>query len=111
MTTTTSTSIGRRRTTTTWEPEFAIDLETWRRLRADVETRWLSGQPPSGAAECGTLDNTAYVACDGPYLVHVRDPGVNPPNLAAVQEVSTGIFRVGENVRPRPPSFGWTTSG
>ncbi len=83
---------------TTWEPEFVIDLEKWRSLRAIVENRWLTGQPPSGAAECGTPDTGAYVACDGPYLVHVRDPGVNPPNLAAVQEVAAGIFRVGETV-------------
>ena len=31
---------------TTWEPEFAIDLEVWRSLRADIESRWLSGAPP-----------------------------------------------------------------
>ncbi|MGH7498166.1 MAG: hypothetical protein ACREL3_04875 [Gemmatimonadales bacterium] len=82
----------------TWEPEAVIDLETWRRLRADVENRWLSGQPPSGAAECGTDQTDAYVACEGPYLVHVRDPAVNPPNLAAVQEISAGIYRVAQNV-------------
>ena len=83
---------------TDWNPEFIVDLETWRRLRADLENRWLSGQPPSGAAECGTQDPGAYVACDGPYLVHVADPGVNPPNLAAVQEIAAGIYRVGQNV-------------
>jgi hypothetical protein len=83
---------------TTWEPEFDIDLEVWRRLRADIETRWLSGAPASGGPECGSLDPTAYVACDGPYLVHVADPGINPPNLAAVQEVSAGIYRVGGTV-------------
>ncbi|MBA3497526.1 MAG: cell surface protein SprA, partial [Gemmatimonadales bacterium] len=82
----------------TWEPEFAIDLETLRRLRAEVENRWLTGQAPSGAAECGTEEAGAFVACEGPYLVHVRDPGINPPNLAAVQEISAGIFRVGETV-------------
>jgi hypothetical protein len=80
--------------TTTWEPEFNIDLEVWRRLRADIESRWLSGAPPSGAPECGSLDANAYVACEGPYVVHVADPGINPPNLAAVQEVSAGIYRV-----------------
>ena len=81
--------------TTTWEPEFDIDLEVWRRLRADVETRWLSGAPPSGALECGSLDANAFVACEGPYIVHVADPGINPPNLAAVQEISAGIYRIG----------------
>jgi hypothetical protein len=83
---------------TTWDPEFVIDLETLRRLRADVENRWLSGQAPSGAADCGLEDVGAYVACDGPYLVNVRDPGINPPNLAAVQEISAGIYRAGETV-------------
>jgi hypothetical protein len=76
---------------TTWEPEFLIDLETWRRLRADLESRWLSGAPPAGGAECGG-DANAYVACEGPYLVHLADPGINPPNLAQVQEVSAGIY-------------------
>ncbi|MEO8089988.1 MAG: cell surface protein SprA, partial [Gemmatimonadales bacterium] len=79
---------------TTWEPEFNIDLEVWRRLRADLESRWLSGAPASGAAECGSLDLNAYVGCEGPYVVHLADPGINPPNLAAVQEVSAGIYRV-----------------
>jgi hypothetical protein len=77
-----------------WEPEFIIDLEVWRRLRAELESRWLSGAAPSGAAECESLDSNAFVACDGPYLVHLADPGINPPNLAAVQEVSAGIYRV-----------------
>lgn len=80
---------------TTWEPEFAVDLEVWRQLRAGLESRWLSGAPPSGATECGIGDVNAYVACDGPYLVHLADPGINPPNLAAVQEVAAGIYRVG----------------
>ncbi len=83
---------------TTWEPEVVIDLETWRRLRAVVENRWLNGEPPSGAADCGTNDVEAYVACEGPYLVHLRTPGVNPPNLAAIQEMSTGIYRTGGTV-------------
>jgi hypothetical protein len=79
----------------TWEPEFIVDLELWRRLRADLESRWLSGAPPSGAAECEAGDVNAFVACEGPYLVHLADPGINPPNLAAVQEVSAGIYRAG----------------
>ena len=83
---------------TTWEPEAVIDLETWRRLRAAVENRWLSGEAPSGATECGTDQSDAYVACEGPYLVHIRDPDVNPPNLAAIQEISAGIYRTGATV-------------
>jgi hypothetical protein len=80
--------------TTTWEPEIAVDLETWRRLRGEIQTRYLQGLPPSGATQCGGGDSTAYVACDGPYFVQVADPGINPPNLAKVQELSAGIFRL-----------------
>jgi hypothetical protein len=80
--------------TTTWEPEIAIDLETWRRLRGDIQSRYLQGLPPSGAAECGAGDSTAYIACDGPYLVQVADPAINPPNLAKVQELAAGIYRL-----------------
>ncbi|HSE27685.1 MAG TPA: hypothetical protein VLA95_05605 [Gemmatimonadales bacterium] len=79
--------------TETWVPEIAIDLDVWRRLRGETEGRWLRGEPPSGAAECGYGDPEAWVACEGPYLVHVRDPDVGPPNLAAVQEVSAAIWR------------------
>jgi hypothetical protein len=82
---------------TTWDPELIIDLEAWRNLRASLEERWLSGEPPSGADQCGG-DPAAFVACDGPYLVHLADPGVNPPNLAGIQEVSAGIYRVAGNV-------------
>ena len=32
----------------------------------------------------------------------MRDPGVNPPNLAAVQEVAVGLYRVGQNVTVDP---------
>ncbi|MGH7586366.1 MAG: hypothetical protein ACREMH_08985 [Gemmatimonadales bacterium] len=79
--------------TATWEPEIVIDLDTWRRLRGDTESRRLSGAPPSGAAECGLGDPDAYVACEGPYLVQVRNPDVSPPNLAAAQELSVAIWR------------------
>jgi hypothetical protein len=80
---------------TTWDPEFVVDLDVWRRLRAQLEQRWLAGQPPSGATECGSNDANAYVACEGPYMVHLGDPGIRPPNLAAIQEMSAGIFHTG----------------
>jgi hypothetical protein len=83
--------------TDTWEPEVVVKLEKWLELRSQLEFEWLSGTPPSGAAQCGG-DSTAYVACDGPYLVHVRDPGTSPPNLAAVSEVAVGMLRTEETV-------------
>ncbi len=77
-----------------WEPEAQISIPVWRQLRAEIEQRWLQGLPPDGAAACGIGDPAAYVACDGPYVVQVADPGVNPPNLAAAQEMAAGIYRV-----------------
>ncbi|MEE8062021.1 MAG: hypothetical protein V3T16_09325, partial [Gemmatimonadales bacterium] len=84
--------------TTTWEPEAVVDLDIWRDLRSEVETRWLNGDSAGGAVQCGFGDTTAFVACQGPYLVQVGDPGVNPPNLAAIQEISAGIVRVAATV-------------
>lgn len=80
-----------------WLPEIIVDLERWVALRSRVEAAWLAGQPPTGSAECGG-DVEAYVACDGPYMVHVRDPGVAPPNLARVSEVAVGMYRQNETV-------------
>ena len=77
--------------------QVVIDLQRWLQLRAKVEAAWLRGDPPSGAEECGG-DSTAYVACDGPYFVQVRDPGVSPPNLARVSEMAVGILRTRQTV-------------
>ena len=82
---------------TTWEPEFVIDLEVWRRLRGRLEVERLNG-PPVVDPTCGVPDPAVYVACEGPYLVYSADPGVNPPNLAAIQEISAGILRTGGSV-------------
>jgi hypothetical protein len=80
-----------------WLPEVVIDLKPWLLLRAQLEAAWLRGEPPSGAATCGG-DSTAYVACDGPYFVQVRDPGIAPPNLARVSEMAVGILRTRQSV-------------
>ena len=60
---------------TTWEPEFLIDLEAWRRLRGRARGRAGSTATAGREPPCGVPDPTAYVACEGPYLVHLRDPG------------------------------------
>ncbi len=78
--------------TTTWEPEMVVDFRMWLTLRAQIETRFLRGEAPSGAAACGG-DTLAWVACSGPYVVHVRNPGVAPPNLTRVQELAVGFLR------------------
>ena len=83
-------------TTVSWEPELRVSLDKWRSLRAQIESRRLQGLPADSAARVacgGDTVSVAYVLCDGPYLAHVEDPAVNPPNLAQVQEVAAGIFR------------------
>ena len=80
-----------------WVPEVVIDLQRWLMLRAQIESAFLRGEPPSGADRCGG-DSTAYVACDGPYVVQVRNPSVGPPNLARVSELAVGILRVRQSV-------------
>lgn len=84
--------------TTTWLPELTVDLERWRTLRAQIETRRLQGLPADSIARVacgGDTVSVAYVVCDGPYLAHIEDPAVNPPNLAEVQEIAAGIYRRG----------------
>lgn len=85
----------------TWDPEIVIDLRRWIALRGEVEARWLAGDAPGGAGPCGG-DSTAFVACEGPYVVHVRDPAIAPPNLAQVSEVAAGIYRVAANAAADP---------
>ena len=83
--------------TLSWEPEVVVELERWLELRAQVENSFVRGESPSGSAECGG-DSTAFVRCDGPYLIQVKDPGFRPPNLARVSEISVGILRTRESV-------------
>ena len=86
--------------TTTWEPEVIVDFSHWLALRARIEQAWLRGDPPQVYAGCPDTTlvpfDSAYVMCEGPYIAHVRDPATAPPNLAAVQELATGIWRVDE---------------
>ncbi|MEK7667093.1 MAG: cell surface protein SprA [Gemmatimonadota bacterium] len=81
--------------TTSWEPEVVVDFRRWLALRAEIEGRYLRGEPPSGAGDCGG-DSLAYVACDSShlYLVQVRHPGVAPPNLSRVRELAVGFLRL-----------------
>lgn len=93
--------------TTQWRPEMVVELDRWRELRAQVEGRFLRGEPPSGAEECGG-DPEAWVACADGYVVHVKDPAIKPPNLAAVQEVATGIRYADLNGVPISETELWT---
>ncbi len=88
--------------TVSWEPEVVVDFERWLVLRAQIEQAWLRGDSARvypGCPDSGVVPHdSAYVMCDGPYIVHVRDPGTAPPNLARVQEIAAGIWRVNDRV-------------
>jgi len=94
--------------TASWEPEVMVDLQPWLVLRARIEQAWLRGDTARvyrdslGVSSCPDTalvpHDGAYVMCDGPYIVHVRDPGTAPPNLARVQEIAAGIWRVNDRV-------------
>ncbi|HET7789444.1 MAG TPA: hypothetical protein VFK78_01465, partial [Gemmatimonadales bacterium] len=88
--------------TASWDPEVVASFQPWLVLRARIEQAWLAGDTAHVYPGCpdSTLVpyDTAYVMCDGPYIVHVRDPATAPPNLAAVQEMAAGIWRVNDRV-------------
>jgi len=83
--------------TVSWEPEVVVQFDRWLALRARIERAWLSGDSAHVFAGCpdSTLvrQDSAFVMCDGPYIVHIRDLGTAPPNLARVQEIASGIWR------------------
>jgi hypothetical protein len=88
--------------TVSWEPEVVVDFERWLILRARIEQAWLAGDTAQIYPGCPDTalvpHDSSYVMCDGPYIAHVRDPGTAPPNLARVQEIAAGIWRVSNTV-------------
>jgi len=99
---------------TAWLPEVKVDFEKLFGLRAEIQNEYLSGV---STHSCTGLDSvliaatplpptgTRYVACSDGYIAYTSDPGVTPPNLAAVQELSVGMIRtaVGNSARPVAP--------
>ena len=88
--------------TISWEPEVVVNFERWLILRAKIEQAWLSGDSAHVFPGCpdSTLvpNDGAFVMCDGAYIVHIKDPGTAPPNLAQVQEIAAGMWRVKTSV-------------
>jgi hypothetical protein len=87
-----------------WLPEIRVDFQKLFKLRAEIQNAYLQGRARN---TCTGLDsiliaNTPvpptglrYVACSGGYIAYTSDPGVNPPNLASVQELAVGMIRTG----------------
>jgi hypothetical protein len=88
--------------TVSWEPEVVVEFARWLRLRGQIEQAWLRGDSAQVYPGCPDstllIPDSSFVMCDGPYVVHVHDPGTAPPNLARVQEIAAGIWRVNDRV-------------
>jgi hypothetical protein len=101
-----------------WLPEIRIDFNRFYNLRAKIQTALIRGLP---SIQCQGLDSiliantplppgvtpqSRYAACEDGYIVYTIDPGINAPNLAAVQELAAGMIRVslGGGLRPINPT-------
>jgi hypothetical protein len=89
-----------------WTPEIRVDFSRLIALRAQIQNAYLRGlqRNTCTGADSVLIANTPfqpttatsalYAACADGYMVYTTDPGVNPPNLAAIQELAVGMVRV-----------------
>jgi hypothetical protein len=91
----------------TWLPEVRVDFRQLFDLREELQNNFLQASPDSLA--CTGIDSlmiarsgvpvgqpiNRFAVCRNGYIVYSLDPAINPPNLAAVQELAVGIVRVG----------------
>ncbi|HSA55043.1 MAG TPA: hypothetical protein VLE53_05030, partial [Gemmatimonadaceae bacterium] len=103
-----------------WEPEIRVRFSRFYALRARLQSAVLAGQ--AGFSGCSAADSALilasglpmharaahHAACEDGYVVYTVDPAVTPPNLAAVQELATGILRVDSLAGTDPPMLGDT---
>jgi len=101
-----------------WLPEISVNFDRLFALRAQIQNAFLQGKQRNTCTGLdsvliantplppGSTANARYAACDGGYIVYTLDPGVSPPNLAAVQELAVGILRlpVGPGANPILPT-------
>jgi len=93
-----------------WLPEINVSFARLFALRAQIQNAYLQGMQTNTCTgldsvliantplPAGATPNSRYTACDDGYIVYTLDPGVSPPNLAAVQELAVGMLRL-----PVPP--------
>ncbi len=93
-----------------WLPEITVNFARLFALRAQIQNAYLQGKQRNTCTGLdsvliantplppGVTASSRYAACDDGYIVYTLDPGVSPPNLAAVQELAVGMIRL-----PVPP--------
>jgi hypothetical protein len=91
---------------TAWLPEITVSFEKLFTLRAQIQNAYLQGKQRNTCTgidsvlientplPVGITASSRYAACDSGYVVYTLDPGVSPPNLAAVQELAVGMVRL-----------------
>ncbi|HMI42541.1 MAG TPA: cell surface protein SprA, partial [Gemmatimonadaceae bacterium] len=89
-----------------WLPEISVSFDKLFALRAQIQNAYLQGKQRNTCTgldsvlientplPTGSTPSSRYAACDGGYIVYTLDPGVSPPNLAAVQELAVGMLRL-----------------
>ncbi len=98
-----------------WLPEITVDFQRFYDLRRRLQNAYLhGGVAGADSLACTGVDSALiaasalpvggvthrYAACDGGYMVYTIEPGVTPPNLAAVQEMAVGMVRVSDQAGP-----------
>jgi len=101
-----------------WLPEIRVDFQKLFNLRAEIQNAYLQGRTRNSCTglDSSLIANTPvpsggirYVACSGDgYIAYTSDPGVTPPNLASVQELSVGMIRTDVATSPHPIAPGDT---
>src|SRR5438552_14872489 len=93
-----------------WLPEINVSFARLFALRAQIQNAYLQRKQRNTCTgvdsiliantplPAGATASSSYAACDSGYIVYTLDPGVSPPNLAAVQELAVGMLRL-----PVPP--------
>ncbi len=86
-----------------WLPEIRVAFNRFFALRGAIQNAYLHGQLSNSCTGLDSvliantplpLNGIRYFACSDGYIAYSADPGTSPPNLAAVQELSVGMFRV-----------------
>jgi cell surface protein SprA len=98
-----------------WLPEITVDFSRFFALRQQLQNAYLhGGGAGADSLACTGVDSALivasglpvgsathrYAACSGGYMVYTVEPGVTPPNLAAVQEMAVGMVRVADGGGP-----------
>ncbi|MGI8765740.1 MAG: cell surface protein SprA [Gemmatimonadaceae bacterium] len=103
-----------------WNPEIRVDFRKLIALRAQVQNAYLRGLQHNSCTGIDSIliantpmppnisPGNTYAACADGYVVFTTDPGVNPPNLAAIGELAVGMVRTATGRGPRPIAPGDT---